>query len=110
MDEEGLTAFTGHVWPRYSGWDWDGAHWAQQLASYFEHTDIPESSEDLYGIYTAVSLPADGTGYVVSDRFSLGILYIAETDDALLVMKRGRSQDVRAIVEELRRRGHHDKL
>ena len=87
-DEEGLTAFSGHVWPRYSGWDWDGAPWAQQLAGFFAHADIPESSEDLYGIYTAASLPVDGKGYVVSDRFSLGILYIAETPDALIVSTR----------------------
>ncbi len=87
-DEEGLTAFSGHVWPRYSGWDWNGAPWAQQLADYFAHADIPESSEDLYGIYTAASLPVDGKGYVVSDRFSLGILYIAETSDALIVSTR----------------------
>ncbi|MCO5222170.1 MAG: hypothetical protein M9947_11410 [Thermomicrobiales bacterium] len=87
-DETGLTAFSGHVWPRYSGWDWNGAPWAQQLADYFSHTDVPESSEDLYGIYTAVSLPVDGRGYVVSDRFSLGILYIAETPDTLIVSTR----------------------
>lgn len=87
-NEEGLTAFSGHVWPRYSGWEWDRAPWAQQLADFFAQTDIPESSEDLYGIYTAVSLPVNGTGYVVSDRFSLGILYIAETPDAIIVSTR----------------------
>ncbi len=88
VNEEGLTAFSGHVWPRYSGWDWDGASWAQQLSGYFEHADIPESSEDLYGIYTAVSLPVDGKGYVVSDRYSLGILYVAESAEALIVSTR----------------------
>jgi len=43
---------------------------------------------------------------------ALGVedLCIVETDDALLVMKRGRSQDVRAIVDELKRRGQSDKL
>lgn len=88
QNEEGLTAFSGHVWPRYSGWDWDGAPWAQQLADYFAHTDIPGSYEDLYGIYTAVSLPVDGVGYVVSDFLSLGILYMAETADAIIVSTR----------------------
>ncbi|HET9662110.1 MAG TPA: glycosyltransferase, partial [Thermomicrobiales bacterium] len=88
VDEEGLTAFSGHVWPRYSGWEWDSAPWATQLAEFFAHADIPESSEDLYGIYTAAQLPADGKGYVVSDRFSLGILYLAETSDALIVSTR----------------------
>jgi mannose-1-phosphate guanylyltransferase len=43
---------------------------------------------------------------------ALGVedLCIVETDDALLVMKRDRSQDVRVIVEELRRRKQDDKL
>lgn len=88
LDESGLTAFSGHVWPRYAGWNWSGPSWAQQLADYFRRTDIPESSEDLYGIYTALSIPVDGAGFIVSDRFSLGILYIAETPDALIVSTR----------------------
>lgn len=87
-DEDGLTAFSGHVWPRYSGWDWDGAPWAQQLRNYFTHSDIVEAPEDLYGIFTAVSLPVDGIGHIISDRFSLGILYLAETPDALIVSTR----------------------
>jgi mannose-1-phosphate guanylyltransferase len=37
-------------------------------------------------------------------------LCIVETDDALLVIPRSRSQDVRAVVEELTRRGQSDKL
>jgi mannose-1-phosphate guanylyltransferase len=43
---------------------------------------------------------------------ALGVddLCIVETDDALLVLPRSRSQDVRAIVDELKRRGHDDKL
>ena len=56
-----------------------------------------------------VDLRSEGKKQVM---VALGVedLCIVETDDALLVMKRGRSQDVRAIVDELRRRGHHDKL
>jgi mannose-1-phosphate guanylyltransferase len=37
-------------------------------------------------------------------------LCIIETDDALLVIPRSRSQDVRAVVEELSRRGQSEKL
>ncbi len=37
-------------------------------------------------------------------------LVVVETDDALLVMPRSRSQDVRRVVEALQRRGHTDKL
>ncbi|HEX6764983.1 MAG TPA: mannose-6-phosphate isomerase, partial [Polyangiaceae bacterium] len=35
---------------------------------------------------------------------------VVQTDDALLVIPRARSQDVRAVVAELARRGEHDKL
>ena len=35
---------------------------------------------------------------------------VVQTDDALLVIPRARSQDVRAVVAELARRGDHDKL
>jgi hypothetical protein len=36
-------------------------------------------------------------------------LCIVETDDALLVIPRARSQDVRLIVEQLNKNGHSDK-
>lgn len=63
----------------------------------------------------------DGARNLLIDRRSagpkrviaaLGVddLCIIETDDALLVLKRERSQDVRAIVDELRRRNLADKL
>lgn len=35
---------------------------------------------------------------------------VVQTDDALLVIPRSRSQEVRAVVAELARRGEHDKL
>jgi mannose-1-phosphate guanylyltransferase len=37
-------------------------------------------------------------------------LCVIETDDAILVIPRERAQDVRAVVEELGRRGEKDKL
>lgn len=43
---------------------------------------------------------------------ALGVedLCVIETDDAVLVIPRERSQDVRAVIEELKRTGHGDKL
>jgi mannose-1-phosphate guanylyltransferase len=37
-------------------------------------------------------------------------LVVVETDDAVLVMPRSRAQDVRAVVEELSRRGANEEL
>jgi mannose-1-phosphate guanylyltransferase len=35
-------------------------------------------------------------------------LCVVETDDALLILPRERSQDVRAVVDELKKRGQSD--
>ncbi|HSC87486.1 MAG TPA: mannose-1-phosphate guanylyltransferase [Polyangiaceae bacterium] len=37
-------------------------------------------------------------------------LCVVETDDALLILPRSRSQDVRAVVDELKKRGQDEKL
>jgi mannose-1-phosphate guanylyltransferase len=57
-----------------------------------------------------VDLRAGGEKKRVMVALGVEDLCIVETDDALLVMKRGRSQDVRLIVDELRRRKQDDKL
>ncbi len=51
----------------------------------------------------------DGKGRIVA---ALGVndLCVVQTDDAILIIPRDRSQDVRAIVTELEKRGLKDKL
>lgn len=62
------------------------------------------------------SVAVDATGVLVKDLTSSGAprryalvgvhdLVVVETDDAVLVMPRDRAQDVRAVVDELQRRG-----
>jgi mannose-1-phosphate guanylyltransferase len=54
-------------------------------------------------------LTGDGKGRLVA---ALGVhdLFVVQTDDAILVVPRDRSQDVRAIVAELEKRNLKDKL
>lgn len=54
IDEDVLTAFSGHVWPRETGWDWGNGSWASQLARYYRTHGVRESVEDLHGVFTAV--------------------------------------------------------
>jgi len=67
------------------------------------------------------TIAVDATGNLVRDlgpaagkrRFALvGVhdLVIVVTDDAVLVMPRDRAQEVRAVVDELRRRGEIERL
>ena len=93
-------------WSDLGSWEsaWELAAKDQAGNATHEHGVVIDGQRNLL-----VDLRSDGKKQVM---VALGVedLCIVETDDALLVMKRGRSQDVRAIVDELRRRGHHDKL
>ena len=82
---KGLTAFTGHVWPRLTGWDWTASSWASQLAGFLDGRDLPTVFEDLFGCYSLVDLPLDGRGHVVPDHLSTGMLYTARTGNTLII-------------------------
>jgi mannose-1-phosphate guanylyltransferase len=59
------------------------------------------------------NLAWDGTSSPGKKRFALvGVsdLVLVETDDAILVIPRERAQDVRAVVDELKRRGEKERL
>ena len=51
----GLTAFTGHLWPKGGMWA-EGESWAQQLQKHWLQRPVKSSVQDLDGIYTALSL------------------------------------------------------
>lgn len=79
-----LTAFSGLPWRH--GAPWTGADsWAAQLAA-----DLGGGprSDGLAGIYSIVSLAADGRGSIWSDPLGLDVLYVAETADVLVVSTR----------------------
>ncbi len=76
----GLTAFTGYLWPKGGMWR-DGTTWARQLETYWEQHSFNSTSQDLDGIYTALSLSTSGIGAVRTDPLSLAMLYRAESVD-----------------------------
>ncbi|MDX2055709.1 MAG: sugar phosphate nucleotidyltransferase [Polyangiaceae bacterium] len=49
-------------------------------------------------------------GDTLTAVLGVGGLCVVQTDDALLIMKRERAQDVRKIVDELKSRGHHHRV
>jgi mannose-1-phosphate guanylyltransferase len=57
-----------------------------------------------------VDLRAPGAKKRVMVALGVDDLCVVETDDALLVMKRSKAQDVRAVVDALKARGDGDKL
>jgi len=81
---DGLTAFTGHVWPR-SG-VWPSGHWATSLADYLGTRSV----KDLLGVFTAISLDADGKGIVASDSLGTSLIYRAQVGDISVVSSRAR--------------------
>ena len=86
-DPDGLTAFDGHLWPKAGMWAPDRT-WAEQLADYWRIHGVLPAYESLFGIYSAVHLSSEGPGFVVSDPFSVGLLYRSETNDALVISNR----------------------
>ena len=81
---EGLTAFTGHVWPRSGAWP--PGQWAPCLADHFGTGTV----EGLLGVFTAISLNADGTGFVTSDSLGTSLTYRAQAGDTTVVSSRAR--------------------
>ncbi len=77
---DGVTTFVGHVWPRPGGWPGRGP-WAAQLAARCATGTVRDHAEGLAGVYSMVTLDADGRGWALSDPLGLRTLYVGETDD-----------------------------
>ena len=75
-----LTAFTGLMWPKGGMWN-DSEPWARQLHTHWQQRPIKSPTQDLDGLYTAVSLSTTGEGHLTTDPLSVAMLYRAETAD-----------------------------
>lgn len=82
IDEDGLTAFSGHCWPREGGWvHGTDRSWATQLRSYLRDIPDPRSERDvLFGHFTLLSLPAANTGWIMPDWANIDQLFVTEED------------------------------
>ncbi len=80
VDDQGLTAFTGHCWPRETGWvHGTDRSWAAQLQSYLRDQPSPLAArESCFGVFTIVSVPTAGTGWVIPDWASVDQLFVAD--------------------------------
>jgi hypothetical protein len=83
----GLTAFTGHLWPKGGMWH-EGESWARQLQTRWLRRPVKSSVQDLDGIYTALSLSTSGEGTLTTDPLSIAMLYRAETTEFVVYSSR----------------------
>lgn len=90
VDEQGLTAFTGHCWPKDTGWKHGtDRSWAAQLRSFLADTQDPRTlREQLFGHFTVVSLSTEGDGWVMPDWTSVDQLFVAEKSDVVAISNR----------------------
>ncbi len=90
VDEQGITAFAGHCWPKETGWDHrSGKSWATQLREFLgDPPDLLAARETIYGQYTLIRLSGQGPGAVVSDFASMHQLYFAEHGSSACVSNR----------------------
>ena len=87
VDNDGLTAFAGHLWPRGSSWKrTDG--WAVQLAAHLRSTPLIQEADDLGGVYAAVSVDRHGRGAVAADPLGSALVYVGEGRDVTVVSSR----------------------
>jgi hypothetical protein len=82
VDDRGLTAFSGHCWPRETGWDHRGGQsWATYLRAFLrDHEDLLDAREALYGQFTLIDLPSQGAGSIVPDFANVHQLFFARQD------------------------------
>lgn len=83
----GITAFTGHLWPRRGGWTGDGT-WAEQLARRCRTTTVADLAEELAGVYSMFTFDDDGRGWLLSDPLGLAAIYTGETADVSVYASR----------------------
>lgn len=90
VDERGLTAFTGHCWPRDTGWNHGtNRSWAAQLRTWLETAPrLPDGREALFGQFTLISLDVFGSGWVAPDWAGAEQLYTAESDTVTVLSNR----------------------
>lgn len=86
VDDDGLTAFAGHIWPRRDGWRGSGP-WAAQLAGHLRSTPLTEG-DDLSGVHVAASLHPRGRCTVAADPFGIGHIYWGQGRDVIAIATR----------------------
>lgn len=90
IDEGGLTAFSGHCWPRETGWNHrSGRSWSAQLRDWLANrTDLREARGELFGQFTLVAFTAMGDGFIAPDFMNADPMFVAESDEIIAVSNR----------------------
>lgn len=85
----GLTAFTGHVWPRANLWS-GNEPWSTQLARFLRANPLRDGTRKLLGIFTAISLDNDGRGTIAPDGLSTSLLYRSAVRGTTILSSRAK--------------------
>ncbi len=87
VEEGGLTAFAGQVWPRLDGWR-TSRPWAEQLAALLRARPLSAENDDLAGIFIAMSLQQHGRSSVAADPLGIGLVYWGHGRDFVAISSR----------------------
>lgn len=82
-----LTAFTGHTWPRVGPWPGDRP-WAAQLAEHLRSHPLPQATDGLLGVFTALSIDRRGCGAIAGDALGLSLVFRAHHPDFTVLSSR----------------------
>jgi hypothetical protein len=82
VDEHGVTAVSGRMWPHQGMWA-SGDPWVQQLATRLRAGRSGKTGQPFDGIFTMASLHRDGTGELTTDPLSIAMIYRAESNDLI---------------------------
>lgn len=89
------------------GWS-DVGSW-QALSEYVEGDDLGNSTQGNVVLHECGNVHVQGSDRLIT-AIGLDDLVIVDTPDALLVMPKGRSQDVRTIVDQLKSEGREEAV
>lgn len=88
IDGDGLTAFSGHLWPQETGWTNSGQSWAAQLRRYLGKRHPMAIRDQLFGLYSILSLPFEGRGAITTDFLSGDQLFTAVEGNLFVISNR----------------------
>jgi hypothetical protein len=83
----GLTAYSGHMLPKGRG-PWEAGGSANELARRYGRTAPPDCNDEFGGVYTALELPRLGRGFVLTDPFGGGVLYMGSNERLVAIANR----------------------
>jgi hypothetical protein len=87
VDAQGLTAYSGRVWPGRDGWSGPDPV-AAELSQYLHRQPLVGHSDTLAGVYIVVAMSCGGTSWVAADPVGTALFYWATCPDVVVLSTR----------------------